>query len=103
MFNKILAVILLINMTMSAPEPKPDCYYDQVLGKSVCDNTRLYCNWNSNTFSWECQTERKKREAEPEAREKREASPEAQYYYNYYNDTGDYIDVHLNSSYFYRK
>ena len=75
MFNKILAVILLINMTMSAPEPKPD----QVLGKSVCDNTRLYCNWNSNTFSWECQTERKKREAEPEARENREASPEAQY------------------------
>ena len=85
MFNEILAVLLLINMTMSAPESEPDCYYDQVLGKGVCDNTN-YCNWNNNTSSWECQTGRKKREAEPEAREKREANQTEAQYPVYYPD-----------------
>ena len=50
MFKEILAVLLLINMTLTAPnpEPKPHCSHDLETGETVCDNTN-YCNW---TFDW---------------------------------------------------
>ena len=79
MFKEILAVLLLINMTMSAPNPEPQLDCEFVNGQTRCEN-KHECQWLwiPATGTWEevC-LGRKKREVDPDAREKREAKPDA--------------------------
>ena len=58
MFKVILAVLLLINMTMSAPNPEP-----RPCTGAGCPINRCFPD---PSLGWICY-ERKKREAEPEA------------------------------------
>ena len=79
MFKEILAVLLIITLTLSAPapdqwskDPNSDCQY----GVDVCP----WCRWaptnaDGTGLEWIC-FERKKREAEHEERKKREAKPD---------------------------